>query len=64
VTFGSFVAFGIVPLLSYVVSLMPGFTMSADTQFWAACVLTVITLFILGLLKVRRVILRPLKFII
>lgn len=51
VTFVSFMAFGVIPLLSYLVNLIPGLGMSADTVFYASCVLTVITLFLLGAVK-------------
>jgi VIT1/CCC1 family predicted Fe2+/Mn2+ transporter len=51
VTFVSFLAFGFVPLLAYVLSrLLPRMT---DRTFLAACVLTAVTLFALGALKVR-----------
>lgn len=51
VTFVSFMAFGVIPLLSYLVNLIPGLGMSPDTVFYASCVLTVITLFLLGAVK-------------
>lgn len=51
VTFVSFMIFGIVPLLSYLVNLIPGLNMSPDTALYASCVLTVITLFMLGAVK-------------
>ncbi|TMW66826.1 hypothetical protein Poli38472_011942 [Pythium oligandrum] len=51
VTFASFMIFGVIPLLSYLVNLIPGLKMGADATFNASCVLTVITLFLLGAVK-------------
>ncbi|KAJ0399109.1 hypothetical protein ATCC90586_009360 [Pythium insidiosum] len=51
VTFGSFMLFGVVPLLPYLVNLIPGIGMTSDTVLYASCVLTVITLFALGAFK-------------
>ena len=51
VTFASFMIFGTVPLLSYLVNLIPGVNMSSDVAFGASCVLTVLTLFLLGAIK-------------
>jgi vacuolar iron transporter family protein len=51
ITFVSFMLFGVIPLLSYLVNLIPGLGMSPDTTFNASCVLTVITLFLLGAVK-------------
>lgn len=50
VTFGSFVFFGAIPVLTYVVALFVPFF--AANTFVTACVLTGITLFILGTLKI------------
>jgi len=55
VTFGAFVLFGFIPLLSYILNLFPHFNMLSSTQFWVACCLTVFTLFVLGGLKGRLV---------
>lgn len=51
ITFVSFMIFGVIPLLSYLVNLIPSLRMSADVTFNASCVLTVITLFLLGAVK-------------
>ncbi len=51
VTFFSFAFFGFVPLVAYVVSRFAGFLESRT--FVAACILTAITLFVLGAQKVR-----------
>lgn len=51
VTFGSFIVFGFIPLIAYIASsFIPG--MKGST-FIIACILTGITLFILGALKVK-----------
>lgn len=51
VTFVSFMAFGVIPLLPYLLNLIPGVGLSADMTLNASCVLTVITLFLLGAVK-------------
>lgn len=51
ITFGSFVLFGAVPLLSYLVNLLPFINMSATMTLIGSCILTVITLFALGAMK-------------
>lgn len=51
VTFGSFVAFGTVPLLSYLANLLPGMDFDPATVFIQSTVLTVLTLFLLGAVK-------------
>lgn len=51
ITFGSFMIFGVVPLLSYLVNLIPGLRMSADATLYLSCALTVITMFVLGAVK-------------
>ncbi|MGV8163143.1 MAG: VIT1/CCC1 transporter family protein [Candidatus Nanoarchaeia archaeon] len=51
VTFFSFALFGLVPLLAYVLSMWLGIFASAT--FFVACILTGVTLFTLGALKVR-----------
>lgn len=51
VTFFSFAAFGFVPILAYVLSLWLG--LFTDSTFLVACILTGITLFTLGALKVK-----------
>lgn len=51
ITFLSFMLFGVIPLLSYLVNLIPGLRMNPSTTFNASCVLTVITLFLLGAVK-------------
>lgn len=48
-TFSSFLVFGTVPLLTYVIS--PFFTVIRTNRFLTACVLTGCTLFVLGALK-------------
>lgn len=51
ITFVSFMIFGVVPLLSYLVNLIPGLRMSHDTALYLSCALTVVTMFILGAVK-------------
>ncbi|RHY90972.1 hypothetical protein DYB26_009368, partial [Aphanomyces astaci] len=48
VTFGSFVLFGAVPLFSYLVNLLPGVQLTSEEALWGSCVLTALTLFLLG----------------
>jgi hypothetical protein len=52
VTFVSFMGFGSIPLLSYLINLIPGLGMSHSTALYGSCFLTVITLFFLGAVKV------------
>lgn len=49
-TFFSFIFFGAIPLLTYL--LVPYFPLARDHNFATACVLTGITLFVLGTIKV------------
>ncbi|KDO25654.1 hypothetical protein SPRG_08953 [Saprolegnia parasitica CBS 223.65] len=51
ITFGSFVLFGAVPLLSYLINLLPGVSLTGDQALWGSCFLTVLTLFMLGAVK-------------
>ncbi|CAK4513107.1 unnamed protein product [Aphanomyces euteiches] len=51
VTFGSFMLFGSVPLLSYLINLIPGVQLSSDQALWGSCLLTALTLFLLGAVK-------------
>ncbi|RLN92346.1 hypothetical protein BBJ28_00004990 [Nothophytophthora sp. Chile5] len=51
ITFVSFMVFGVIPLLSYLVNLIPGINMTPDTTLYMSCLLTVITLFLLGAVK-------------
>ncbi|KAF0685121.1 Aste57867_22946 [Aphanomyces stellatus] len=51
VTFASFVLFGAVPLLSYLINLVPGIQLTGDQALWGSCILTALTLFILGAVK-------------
>mmetsp|Transcript_31347 Transcript_31347/g.76469 ORF Transcript_31347/g.76469 Transcript_31347/m.76469 type:complete len:294 (+) Transcript_31347:167-1048(+) len=51
ITFVSFVVFGAVPLLPYVVALLPGVDMTSDTQLNLSLVLTAVTMFVLGTIK-------------
>ncbi|CAI5716333.1 unnamed protein product [Hyaloperonospora brassicae] len=53
ITFLSFMLFGIIPLLSYLVNLVPGINMGPTTTLYLSCVLTVVTLFALGAVKGR-----------
>jgi VIT1/CCC1 family predicted Fe2+/Mn2+ transporter len=55
VTFVSFMLFGVIPLVPYLVNLIPGIGMSADATLYASCVLTVVTLFLLGAVKANYV---------
>jgi VIT1/CCC1 family predicted Fe2+/Mn2+ transporter len=48
VTFGAFMLFGMVPLLPYLVNLVPGMHFSADAVLLCSCICTVLTLFGLG----------------
>ncbi|KAG9404849.1 hypothetical protein AC1031_005061 [Aphanomyces cochlioides] len=54
VTFGSFMLFGSVPLLSYLINLIPGLHLSSDQALWGSCLLTALTLFLIGAVKVWR----------
>lgn len=51
ITFVSFMLFGVIPLLSYLVNLIPGINMGPDTTLYVSCFLTVVTLFLLGAVK-------------
>lgn len=51
ITMASFMCFGSVPLIPYLVALIPGTHMSPDAQLWSAIVLTLVTLFSLGAFK-------------
>jgi VIT1/CCC1 family predicted Fe2+/Mn2+ transporter len=51
VTFGSFVLFGSVPLLSYLLPLFGVHSMSNEMQFYCSVGLTVLTLLLLGAIK-------------
>lgn len=51
ITFASFMLFGAVPLISYLINLIPGVDMGADAAFIGSCILTVLTLFLLGSIK-------------
>jgi VIT1/CCC1 family predicted Fe2+/Mn2+ transporter len=51
ITFVSFMLFGVIPLLSYLVNLIPGVGMSPETTLYMSCFLTVVTLFLLGAVK-------------
>lgn len=53
VTMTSFMIFGSVPLLPYLIALIPGLShiLTSDVQLWSAVTMTIITLFILGILK-------------
>lgn len=52
ITFASFMLFGMVPLLPYLVNLIPHFlNLSSDAVLISSCVMTVLTLFALGSLK-------------
>jgi len=51
VTMGSFILFGSVPLMPYLVCLLPWLSLSTSAQLWLAIVITMITLFILGAVK-------------
>jgi len=53
VTMLSFIAFGSVPLLPYLIALIPWFKhyLTEEIQLWSAIVMTVITLFVLGVVK-------------
>ncbi|EEY56098.1 uncharacterized protein PITG_08874 [Phytophthora infestans T30-4] len=51
ITFVSFMLFGIIPLLSYLVNLFPGINMSPEATLYLSCFLTVVTLFLLGAVK-------------
>ncbi|CCI47783.1 unnamed protein product [Albugo candida] len=51
ITFLSFMGFGIIPLLSYLVNLIPGLRMGSQVALYGSCVLTVVTLFVLGAVK-------------
>lgn len=54
ITMCSFVLFGFVPLLPYLVALIPGVNMAARTQLILSIGMTVTTLFALGAFKVGR----------
>ncbi|ETI31481.1 hypothetical protein F442_21389 [Phytophthora nicotianae P10297] len=51
ITFVSFMLFGVIPLLSYLVNLVPGINMSPEATLYLSCFLTVVTLFLLGAVK-------------
>lgn len=51
VTMIAFMLFGCVPLLPYLLALIPGVTFTAATQLWIAVIGTVLTLFALGAFK-------------
>nr|CCA18517.1 conserved hypothetical protein [Albugo laibachii Nc14] len=51
ITFLSFMGFGIIPLLSYLLNLIPGLRMGSRVALYGSCVLTVVTLFVLGAVK-------------
>lgn len=51
VTMCSFMFFGSIPLVPYLIALIPGVNMSPTSQLWSAVVLTLITLFLLGAFK-------------
>merc|ERR1719231_1402296 len=52
ITFTSFVIFGLVPLLGYLILFsIPGYTQ--QDMFIAACILTALTLFALGAIKTK-----------
>lgn len=51
VTMCSFMCFGSVPLIPYLIALIPGVSWSPDAQLWSAIVLTLVTLFMLGAFK-------------
>jgi len=51
VTMASFVLFGAVPLLPYLIALIPGVTLQPDAQLWIAIIATILTLFALGAFK-------------
>jgi len=53
VTMLSFILFGSIPLLPYLISLIPMFRMSDDVQLYSAITATVLTLFILGCVKAQ-----------
>uniref|UniRef100_A0AAV1UPW5 Uncharacterized protein n=1 Tax=Peronospora matthiolae TaxID=2874970 RepID=A0AAV1UPW5_9STRA len=53
ITFLSFMLFGSIPLLSYLVNFVPGIDMSPTTTLYLSCFLTVVTLFLLGAVKGR-----------
>jgi len=51
VTMASFMLFGSIPLLPYLIALLPGVHMSADLQLWLSVGFTIVTLFALGAFK-------------
>mmetsp|Transcript_8242 Transcript_8242/g.13348 ORF Transcript_8242/g.13348 Transcript_8242/m.13348 type:complete len:286 (+) Transcript_8242:75-932(+) len=51
ITLVAFVLFGSVPLLSYVIALVPGIEFSSDSQLHLSLGLTALTMFILGAVK-------------
>jgi len=53
VTFGSFVIFGSVPLLTYVIAKIAGGDVDEDVLFLVACIATAITMFLLGVVKAK-----------
>ncbi|KAL7683651.1 putative Ccc1 family protein [Plasmopara halstedii] len=53
ITFLSFMFFGVIPLLSYLINLVPGIDMNPNTALYLSCFLTVVTLFLLGAVKGR-----------
>ncbi len=53
-TFLSFAVFGFVPLITYVIAqLVPYLSTNPNMSFLLACILTGLTLFVLGSLKVK-----------
>jgi hypothetical protein len=55
VTMTSFMVFGSIPLLPYLIALLPGVHFSPDLQLWLSIGFTVVTLFLLGAFKGRTV---------
>ncbi|CAH0482762.1 unnamed protein product [Peronospora belbahrii] len=51
ITFLSFMFFGVIPLLSYLINLVPGIDLNPSTTLYLSCFLTVVTLFLLGAVK-------------
>lgn len=52
ITFASFMIFGSVPMLPYLINLIPGIGMESDIVLIMSCVFTMMTLFMLGAIKV------------
>ncbi len=55
VTMASFMAFGSIPLLPYLIALIPGLHMNPATQLWSSIFATILTLFLLGAFKGKTV---------